>query len=291
VNRARFPVRLQSAAIAFAAALLPMPQPAWAVQPGRGLNAGVWVLLLPVFLALGVALHAVVARAAKAVIAAARPLATGEPEIAGYARRVYHTADPQMLQVIAVALGSGLLLWAAALTTSGWAWLLGVLAVGGAVGLDLLWWHRVAVSGESVWFQRGLQHTVHQVAIENIREVSVDEAEADVLTLRRGRNARVARVVLHLRDGTQAPLPKTDADGGLEEVEEVANQIRARQVHLSGRDALSRAESEAARNAAAAAAASDPTSATAQQREALRKLRQKALAPEAPAAVRRPDTH
>lgn len=277
--------------LALAVALLPVPLPALAAQPGRGLNAGVWMLLLPVFLALGIGLHALIARAAKTVFAAARPLATGEPEIAGYARRVYHTADPQMLKVIAAAFGAGLLLWVAALTASGWAWLLAVLAVGAAVGLDLLWWQRVAVSGESVWFQRGLQHTVHQVAIDNVGEVSVDEGDADVLTLRRGRSARIARVVLHLRDGTQVPLPKTDADGGLDEVEEVANQIRARQIHLAGRDALGRAEAEAARNAAAAAAASDPTSDAAQRREALRKMRQKALAPDIPPAVRRPDTN
>jgi hypothetical protein len=111
------------------------------------------------------------------------------------------------------------------------------------------------------------------------------------LTLRRGRDARIARIVLHLRDGTQVPLPKTDADGGLDEVEEVANQIRARQMHLAGRDALGRAEAEAARNVAAAAVASDPTSDAAQRREALRKLRQRALAPDAPPAVRRPDTN
>ena len=45
------------------------------------------------------------------MLAAARPLASGEPEACGYERRVYHTAAPQMLGVVGAALAAGLVAW------------------------------------------------------------------------------------------------------------------------------------------------------------------------------------
>lgn len=294
VNTPRSPVRLPrrdpgwpARCVALSAALC-SPLPAAAAEAGRGLHPGVWLLLLPFFLGLGVGAHWLCSRALKAILRVARPLARGEPEIAGYERKVYHTADPQLLGVVGAALVAGLLLWLGAWTASAWAWLPGIGSVALALGLDLWFWQRVAVSAENVWFQRGWIGTVHQVAIENIREVEVHEADAPGLTLRHGRNNRCARLSLHLRDHSVAALPKTDADGGLDEVEAVANQLRMRQAQLSGREALSRAESDAQRNAAAAAAAAATPSVEREMRRELRRLRQKALAPDAPPAVKTP---
>mgnify|MGYP002141142635 CR=1 FL=1 len=41
----------------------------------------------------------------------------------------------------------------------------------GGGSLDLRRWERVAVSANNLWFQRGLGQKVHQVALENIRDV------------------------------------------------------------------------------------------------------------------------
>lgn len=271
-------------------ALLPIalctPFAAWAGELGRGLNSGVWLVLLPFFVGLGVGAHGVCARALKGILRVARPLARGEAEIARYERKVYHTADPQTLRVVGAALVAGLLLWVGAWTASAWGWLAGIAGVALAVGLDLWFWQRVAVSAENIWFQRGWNATVHQVAIENIHDVEVQEADAPGFTLRRGRNNRSARLALHLRDHSVVALPKTDAEGGLDDVEEVANQLRLRQAQLGGREALSRAQADGERNAAAAAAAAP--SAERELRRELRRLRQKALAPDVPPAVKTP---
>jgi hypothetical protein len=277
------PLRPAHAGAAGAALAGVLPLPAWAAA-GGGTHPAMWLVWVPAFAALGLGLHLLGARAAKAIVAAARPLATGEPELAGYDRRVHHTGESQPLTVIGVAALAGAVMGVGAGSGAGWAWLLGLLGVATAIALDLLWWQRVAVSGEAVWYQRGLRDEVHQVAIENVRDVEVAEAPALLPTLRHGRGAQSVSLRLYLQDGALLELPATDALSGLDDVEDAANRIRARQVHLSGRDALGRAEAEAARNAADAAAASDPRSREAQEREALRKLRQKALAPDLPTA-------
>jgi hypothetical protein len=271
--------------VVLAALSVAPPLPAWAAAAG-GPHPAMWLVWIPAFVALGLGLHALGARAAKAVVAAAQPLASGEPEIAGYDRRVHFTGEREPLAVVAVAALGGAVMGVGAGSATGWGWVLGLAGVAAAVALDLLWWQRVAVSGESVWVQRGLRGEVQQVAIENVREVEVTEATAPLPSPRQGRSAQIASLRLHLRDGTQLDLPATDAASGLDAVEEAANRIRARQVHLGSRDALGRAEADATRNAAQAAAVSDPRSLQAQEREALRRLRQKALAADVPKAVK-----
>jgi hypothetical protein len=246
-------------------------------------SATINMLMLPVALAFGVALHAVISRAVKAVLSSARPLASGEPEAFGYDRRVYHTAAPQMLAVIGVALAAGLLMWLAYIT--GWGWLggLGLLVVLGAVGLDLWWWERVTASATYLWFQRGWAGHVHQLLIDNIAEITVDEAEVGGFTLRRGRRNVVCRLTLRLKDKSVVKLPKTDAYNSLADVEAVANHVRMRHQQAEDRRALSDAEKRA-ETAAAEAAKAKPSRDAAMLLE-LRRLRQKALAPDLPPAV------
>lgn len=236
-------------------------------------------LALPFLLALGVAAHALIARAVKAVLWAWAPLATGEPEAAAYERRVYHTADRRMLEIIGVAAGAGFVMWLAMLLDLTLLWLAGVLVLGGAVLLDVLRWERVAVSGHNLWFQRGFRSTVRQVALENIRDVSVEESEAQGFTLRYGRRNRLVRLMVRMADKRGVALPKTDAHQGLDAVEAVANHLRLRLQQLRDRD---RDRSRAAD----APAASDSTRAQdAELRRALRKLRKSAAAAD-PAARR-----
>jgi len=241
------------------------------------------VVMLPVMLAFGVGLHAVIARSVKTVLAAARPLASGEPEACGYERRVYHTAAPQMLGVVGAALAAGLLLWIAYIAGSGWMGALGVLGVLGAVGLDLWWWERVTASASYLWFQRGFRGRVHQVLIDNIRDLSVDETEAGGFTLRHGRNNAVCRLMLRLNDKHMVALPKTDARSALADVESVANHVRARKQQSEDRRSLSEAQARASR-AAAQAAQAEPSK-DAEMLLELRRLRQKALSPDLPPAV------
>jgi hypothetical protein len=61
-------------------------------------------------------------------------------------------------------------------------------------------------------------------------------------SLRRCRAATLARLVLRLHDGSEAALPRTDADSpvAMEALEEVANRIRARQLQASTRGELER---------------------------------------------------
>lgn len=246
-------------------------------------SAAISGLMLPVALAFGVALHAVIARFVKAVLAASRPLASGELEACGYERLVYHTAAPQLLAVVGVALGAGALMWLGYL--SGWGWLggLGLLVVLGAVGLDLWWWERVTAGGSYLWFQRGLRGHVHQVLIDNIAEITVDESEVGGFTLRHGRHNAVCRLHLRLQDKSLIALPKTDAHAGLAEVEAVANHLRARQQQAADRRSLSDAEMRAER-AAAEAATAKPSRDAAMLLE-LKRLRKQALAVELPPTV------
>jgi hypothetical protein len=186
------------------------------------------VFALPFALAFGLAAHALVARAVKLVLWAWAPLASGEPEAAAYDRRVYHTADRPMMQVAAAAALAGLP-WLVALAGggSGW-WWIGLLAVAAVVGLDVLLWERVAISAHYLWFQRGFRGKVHQVAMENIRDGSVEETETRGFTLRHGTHNRLIRMHVRLSDKRVIALPKTDAHAGHESVEAVDHYLRMR---------------------------------------------------------------
>jgi len=242
------------------------------------------ILALPFLLALGVGLHLLGARALKAVLWAWAPLASGEPEAFRYERDVYATADTQMTQIIAVAAASGLACWVGLVLGSGWGWLAGVLTLAAAFALDLRRWERVASSANYLWFQRGWGSSVHQVAIENIRDLSVEETAARGFTLRHGTHNQLVRLRVRMADKRVIALPKTDAHGGLDAVEAVANHLRQRLQKLSDRQALDRASSDAT-VAARAAAEATPTK-DAELRRALRRLRKNALAPDAPRAVK-----
>lgn len=204
-------------------------------------------------LALGVAGHALISRVVKAVLWSWSPLATGEQEVATYDRRVYHTADVLMLQILGVASVGGLLFWLG-LWLGGAVWgVLGVLVVLGSVALDVLRWERVASSGNNLWFQRGYGQRVHQVALDNIRDLSVEETEAGGFTLRHGRHNRLVRLQVRLNDKRVVALPKTDAHTGLDAVESVANHLRGRldQMRERDRDRGTNGRSHAAARAAA----------------------------------------
>jgi hypothetical protein len=273
------PAALAPRWIAAPAALVPLSCDAATSSASAVIN----VVMLPVMLAFGVALHAVIARSVKTVLGAARPLASGEPEACGYERHVYHTAAPQMLGVVGTALAAGLVLWLAYVSGSGWLSALGLLCVLAAVGIDLWWWERVTASASYLWFQRGLRGSVHQVLIDNIDDLSVDETEVGGFTLRHGRRNAVCRLTLRLNDKHRVALPKTDARKGFADVEAVANHVRARKQQAEDRRLLSEAQARATQ--AAAAAAQAKPSHDAEKLLELRRLRQKALAPELPPAV------
>jgi hypothetical protein len=200
------------------------------------------LLWLPLWVALMLGLQALLAHAVKTVWSAARPLADGEPELAGYERKVHHTGEREPLTVLGLALASGLALTLWAAGAGAWAGVLSLLALLAALAVDLLGWQRVAVSGEAVWVQRGLRRRVHRLALDDIAEVEVVESASPLFSLRRGRAATLARLVLRLHDGSQAALPRTDADSpaAMEAMEEVANRIRARQLQASTRGELGR---------------------------------------------------
>jgi hypothetical protein len=246
----------------------------------RALNL---LLTLPFMLALGLGLHALLARVAKAVAWSAKPLASGEAEAFRYERRVHHTAQPEVLQVIVLALAGGLLMWVGLQWSLGVGWLLGLLAVFGAVVMDLLRWARVSAGANFLWSQHGLRGEVAQTAIENITDVSVEEDDdAGGFTLRRGRNNRLCRLKVALANGSAPELPWTDGHAGFDDVEALANHLRARQQINADAQALRNAERRATE--AARAAAMQPPSRDAEELEALNRLRKGALAPDLPKA-------
>jgi hypothetical protein len=234
---------------------------------------------LPVLIALALALHAALAAAVKGVMSASRPLTGSEPTTATYERRVHSTADPAMLQVVGAAAAAGLVAWLGVVVDSGWFWLLGLLVLGGAVALDLLRWERVATSPVALYVQRGLAGEPRRIRFEDVLDLRIEESDSRVFTLRGGLNNQVARLWLRLPDQKALALPLTDADRGLDGVEAVANQIRSRKAQMDSRHDMARAEAEAERAAREAALAGP--SADAEQRLALQRLRQKALAPDA----------
>jgi hypothetical protein len=242
------------------------------------------VVALPLMLAAGVAAHAVCAGALKAVLWSWSPLASGEPEAATYERRVYHTADPAMTQVMAVALASGLLVWLALVLPKGGRWcvLAGFAALAAAVALDLKRWERVAASASHLWFQRGFGTKVHQLPIEGIHDVAVEEIETGGFTLRHGRHNQLVRLAVRTEDRRIVALPKTDARRGLDPVEAMANHVRLRLEQLGRRQSL-QASSEEASRAAREAATEAPREDD--LKVALKRLRQQAAAPDLPRAV------
>lgn len=267
------------------AALAPLASHAAPASQG---NVAIQALMLPVMLAFALGLHALIARGAKAVLSASHPLASGEAEACGYQQRVHHTATPRTVAVVASALGAGVLLWLGYVSGSGWLGAAGFLAVLGTVALDVWYWERVTAGASYLWFQRGVTGHVHQILIDNILDISVDEREERRLpTLRRGLANRVCRLRIVMRDKHVVALPKTCAYTGLEEVEAVANFVRARQQQAQQRKALDGAEQRGSEVAALAAAAPAQALAEAEMRLALKRLRRKALAPDAPPAVKR----
>ena len=60
------------------------------------------ILILPFMLAIALAGHILIGRGAKALASVIAPLASGQPEVTGYERRVYGTADRAMLEVVGV---------------------------------------------------------------------------------------------------------------------------------------------------------------------------------------------
>jgi hypothetical protein len=243
------------------------------------------LLTLPFMLGLGLGLHWLAARVAKAVVWSASPLATGEAEACRYERRIYHTAHAEMLQVIALAAAGGLLFWVALQWGPGWLWMPGMLLVAAALALDLLVWERVSASANFLWAQRGVRGDVTQVAIENIHELSVEEADAGGFTLRHGRHNRLCRLQVRLASGEPVDLPWTDADTGFDDVEAMANHLRARQQIRGEGQALQ--QSADAATAAALAAAAQPPSRDAEMLRELKRLRKNALAPDLPKAAPR----
>lgn len=237
------------------------------------------LLALPFLVAIAIASHALLARAVKAVLWSWAPLATGEPEAATYERRVYHTADTPMLKVLAAAAGAGLLMWLG--LALGWKifWWAGVLGIAGAVALDVLLWERVAVSAHNLWFQRGFRNKVHQVDLENIRDVSVDQNETGGFTLRYGRRNNLVRLSVRMNDKRVVALPKTDAHAGLKGVEAVAEFLRMRLQQIRDR-ALSRGRPAAHELPPAGALSSTPPTGAQEEdlRRALARLRAQAAA-------------
>ncbi len=236
-------------------------------------------------LAIGIALHVLLSRGAKALVTSAWPLASGEPEIAGYQRRVYGSTERAMLEVVALVLAAGVMFWVAMGFGPRALHVLGVLTLLGAVALDLYRWERVTLSPTYVWFQRGLRGQVHQVAIENIRDVSVTEVEARGFTLRHLHRNRACRLTMRMKDKHVVALPKTDAHLELEAVEDLANQIRSRQHLTDDRAAVKRAGE--AGGTAAAQAAVQAASVDREMLRELKRLRQRATAPDVPPAVKR----
>ncbi|WP_157604182.1 hypothetical protein [Rhizobacter sp. Root1221] len=201
-------------AIGLAVALLPATHSRW------------W---LPAGVVLSITAHVLLARALKAILASISPLASGAPEAATYERSVYGTPGRNTLEIAGAAVLSGVLAGTGITLGAGWAVGAGFLALVVALALDVQRWERVAASADWVWFQRGYGQKVHQVAIDNIRDISIHEDDAGGFSMRHGTHNRVCRLNLRMADKRIVALPKTDAFADLDDVESVANHIRTRQ--------------------------------------------------------------
>ncbi|WP_457333195.1 hypothetical protein [Rhizobacter sp. P5_C2] len=221
-------LRPRSLLLPLALCALGSPSVAAAATRATGLASFSTWLMLPFLVAFAVAGHILIGRGAKALTASFQPLASGELELAGYDRNVYGTSDRAMLEVVVVPFVAGLVIWLGVALSFGWLIFVGILGVLGAVAFDMARWERVGVSANYVWFQRGVTGKVHQVAIENIRDVSVVEEDGTLPTLRHFNRNRVCRLLMRMTDKRAVALPKTDAETQLEAVENAANQIRWR---------------------------------------------------------------
>ncbi|MEY4563010.1 MAG: hypothetical protein RLZZ618_2287 [Pseudomonadota bacterium] len=226
---------LRSTALPLLAAALALSAHAAPAQPRLSTGGGWW--WLPFTLALALGSHLVIGRGLKAVIAAVRPLAQGSPEAAGYERGVYGSPAPIMHGVVGLVALSGVVLWLAIGLGHGLLVLLSLAVFAGALALDLTHWERASANADFVWFQRGLGRKIHQVAIENIRSVSVTEQTVGGFSVRHGRHNRVCRLSLRLHDKRVVGLPKTDSHGtrGADAVETLANHVRKRKALLADR--------------------------------------------------------
>jgi hypothetical protein len=145
---------------------------------------------------------------------------------------------------VALAIVGGAMLWAGAYWASPLAWGIAVTVLVAALALDLASWQRVEVSAEHLWFQRGLGGKVHQVLIENIRDVHVEQTEVGGLTLRHGRDNATVRIKLRMRDRYVAALPKAGAYSSRADVEHVAAMIDERLVSLRAEAAMRPADAD-----------------------------------------------
>lgn len=260
------------------------------------------LLLLPVALAASVVLHLLVGRGIKAVLWAASPLASGEVEALTYERRVYRSGDWAMAQVVGLVVLAGLLFGVGLALRPPVATGLKALACAvwlGALGLDLLRWHRVSVAASAVRYQRGLRGRVHALPMDAIQSVSVQEKAARGITWREGRHARLAGLVLRMNDQRVVACPRTDALTGLASVEALADFVRMRlqQMHAPGKAGagigmqaaapaalppVARPGGETAARAPAPvpehAPGTSPSTADAELRQALKRLRRQAAA-------------
>ena len=246
-------------------------------------SLGVTVLLLPVAFGLAVGLHTLLARATKGVLSSIDPLSEGEPPIGGYERQVLSTAHPTIGPVLASLAAAGAIAWLALVTPLGVMWGLLPLALAAALWFDLKAWERVAVSATRVWHQPGWGAAKASWPIADIEDLRIEETDTGGFTLRHGRANRVARLWLRLRGRQLVGLAFTDAVTADEAVESAANRIRERIAQGLSAEALAQSEAaarRAARAAAEAAAHEDPQ--RREERLALQRLRQKALAPDDP---------
>ncbi len=251
---------------------------------GAGSVSGV-LLKLPLLIGVAVVAHLLISRAAKWLVGVTSPLATGEEEAVRYQRDVYGTAERETLEIVILVLVSGATMWLGATLAPRWVGAVGAGLVVGAVVLDMMRWERASASANFVWFQRGLKRKVHQIAIENIREVAVHEEEASGFTLLHGKHNRICRVHLKMQDKHILALPRTDAPRGLDDVEALANHVRARLQLLAERASIERAE----RDSDLAPLAAEPTLTPEERamRHELKRLRRKARDGEAPDVERR----
>jgi hypothetical protein len=257
----------------------------WALAATGSASVGTILLKLPLLLGAAVGAHLLLSRAAKGLAGVTSPLATGEEEAVRYQRDVYGTAGRETLEIVVLVFVSGILMWLGATFAPTWVAALGAGLVIGAVVLDMMRWERATASANFVWFQRGLKRKVHQIAIENIRDVAVHEEEVEGFTVLHGKNNRTCRVHLKMQDKHIIALPRTDAPRGLDGVEALANHVRARLLLLGERAGIQRAE----RDSDLAPLAAEPTL-TPEERalhQELKRLRRKARDAQAPEVERR----
>jgi hypothetical protein len=202
--------------------------PALALAAAQAPSAMRWGWL-PLALVFAVIAHILLGRGLKALVGAVLPLASGSPETAGYERTVYGTAGRATGEIVLMVLIAGAVFGVGQALATPWLTTLGALIWLSALALDLHRWERVTTSADYVWFQRGWGQKVHQVAIENIRDVAVVEKTVDSFTVRNFKRNHVCRINLRMADKRVVALPKTDAaHGGVAAMERTANHIRSR---------------------------------------------------------------